>query len=505
MTTNEDLPKFKDVIDNNNTNTDNVVKLVVIFDGQHNHHLTYDQLLIDGQSLLLLLLAAAAARVPYFDVDPDNDPFLYIHTSGSTGSPKCVKLKHQSILILMHERGHFLDPDIVSSPGALKKHCIAFPYPFGHISGSAILPLQLCMGYPLVIYSQFDDHLLFQSVETYRITFLGTFPSFGRRLVDPDVFSRYDMSSLQIVNTGGAAFPGNIARDIIDKYNVIFREGYGMTEYLFITAGRNIADEFKSGNCGPVSPGTECKVADLATGQPLGPNSDGELCVRGLKLFAGYVNNDRAFGEAFDSDGWYMTGDIGHYDLSGNIYITDRLKEIIRVADGNLYVNVSPVEIEQFLLTHPSIAEAAVVDVNNRSGSQWPRAYVKLNSGQTTVVSDIDIKKFVADTLAYTKQLKGGVQFVDNIKRINIGKVDRKFYRNMKRIKLMQKLLLKDIQLKSKQGFRIKCGRLVWPFNKLTDAIVKSQEPVVKEIVQKELANYMGKAIHNMKFEDLFK
>ncbi|CAG2175240.1 unnamed protein product, partial [Oppiella nova] len=106
------------------------------------------------------------------------------------------------------------------------------------------------------------------------------------------------------------------------------------------------------------------------------------------------------------------------------------LKEVVRIGIDNHYINISPVEIEQFLLTHPSIAEVAVVGVNNKSGTHWPRAYVILKPGVTGITAE-GIEKFVFDTLAYTKRLKGGVVFVDRIQRTAIGKVDRKYYRNL--------------------------------------------------------------------------
>ena len=172
-----------------------------------------------------------------------------------------------------------------------------------------------------------------------------------------------------------------------------------MTEYYLVTEIFNIglarAQTYIPGSLGPISPGTEVKVVDLSTGATLGPNTDGEVCVRGNKLFAGYLNNGKAYREAVDGEGWYRTGDIGHYDERENIFITDRLKEVIRIGVGNQYINISPVEIEHYLLTHPSIAECAVVGVNNRARAHWPRAYVVLKPG-APVATGPEIEKFVS-------------------------------------------------------------------------------------------------------------
>jgi acyl-CoA synthetase (AMP-forming)/AMP-acid ligase II len=148
--------------------------------------------------------------------------------------------------------------------------------------------------------------------------------------------------------------------------------------------------EFIPGNTGCVTRLTELKIIDVNTGQSLGPNIDGEICVRGLKMFSGYLNDIKATKEAIDSDGWLHTGDIGHYDQKERIFITDRLKEIIKFGT----FPISPAEIEKFLLTHESVAEVAVVGVKHESETEWPRAYVKVKDGQS--VTEEELKKFVA-------------------------------------------------------------------------------------------------------------
>ena len=163
-----------------------------------------------------------------------------------------------------------------------------------------------------------------------------------------------------------------------------------MTEYLRVSKGTDVNDDYIPGNAGPVSPNTELKVVDLNSGESLGPNTDGEICIRGNKMFSGYLNNEKAF----DSEGWYRTGDIGHYDEKKRIFITDRLKEVIRIGVDNHYINISPVEIEQFLLTHKSIAEVAVIGVLNKAGTHRPRSYVVLRDGHN--VTEKEIQKFVS-------------------------------------------------------------------------------------------------------------
>ena len=148
--------------------------------------------------------------------------------------------------------------------------------------------------------------------------------------------------------------------------------------------------QFTSGCLGRPGHNTEMKVIDINTGKSLGPNIDGEICVRSPKHFSGYLNNPIATKEAIDENGWFHTGDIGHYDEKHRFFITDRLKELIKFGTKQ----VSPTELEQFLLTHESVEEVAVVGVKHETQTQWPRAYVKCAQNKT--VTEEELKKYVA-------------------------------------------------------------------------------------------------------------
>src|SRR5882724_8326308 len=124
-----------------------------------------------------------------------------------------------------------------------------------------------------------------------------------------------------------------------------------MSEYLGITAVSKTDAEYIPGSVGILSANTMVKIVDMNTSKNVGPNLDGEVCVKGNKMFSGYINNDEASKEAFDRDGWYRTGDIGHYDEKERIFITDRVMLMMTISIGNnIKYNISPVEIEMFLL-----------------------------------------------------------------------------------------------------------------------------------------------------------
>lgn len=127
------------------------------------------------------------------------------------------------------------------------------------------------------------------------------------------------------------------------------------------------------------------KTIDLLSGEALPMNEPGEVCFRSPNCFAGYLNNDEATGERIDSDGWYHSGNVGFYDQAGNLYITDRIKELCKYK----HWTVAPAEVESFLQTQPAIAGVCVVGVQHRSEGQHLRAYVQLAENKSATEEEI--------------------------------------------------------------------------------------------------------------------
>ena len=122
----------------------------------------------------------------------------------------------------------------------------------------------------------------------------------------------------------------------------------------------------------------------------MGPNEEGEICIRGPIVMKGYIGNDQATKDTVDADGWLHSGDIGYYDEDGFFYITDRKKELIKYKG----LQVSPTELEKILLTHPDVQDVAVAPVPDEVAGELPRAYVIRRAGST--VTEDDIAKFIA-------------------------------------------------------------------------------------------------------------
>lgn len=161
-------------------------------------------------------------------------------------------------------------------------------------------------------------------------------------------------------------------------------QGYGMTETLFSIINIPIA-KFVAGNVGRLSPHMEMKIVDLQTGKSLGPNQDGEIFLRGPFIFKGYLNNDEATSNTIDKEGWLHTGDVGHYNEEEHIFITDRIKEMIKFR----HFSVFPAEIEAYLLEHEAIAEVVVIGVKHKVDGERPRGYIKVKEGKQLDAEEI--------------------------------------------------------------------------------------------------------------------
>jgi 4-coumarate--CoA ligase len=166
-------------------------------------------------------------------------------------------------------------------------------------------------------------------------------------------------------------------------------------------------------------PNTETRIVDPLTGEDLGVDSDGEVWVRGPQVMQGYLNNPEATAATIDDDGWLHTGDIGHIDADGHLYVVDRLKELIKYKG----FQVAPAELEGILLTHPALADAAVVGLPDEEAGEVPVGYVVLKPDQSA--SPEDIQEFVAGQVASYKQLRN-VVIIDAVPKSPSGKILRR-------------------------------------------------------------------------------
>ncbi|XP_036345246.1 probable 4-coumarate--CoA ligase 3 [Rhagoletis pomonella] len=352
-----------------------------------------------------------------YNVDPNSMVFLPF-SSGTTGLPKAVQLTHNNITV----NGDQLEMGLKLRESG-RQEVLPGILPFFHIYGLNVIMLsKLAMGAKLITMPQFRPEDLIKVLYEYRATILNVVPPMALFMINHPKLTPEIAPELRYVLIGAAPISESDIERFLKKFpQKKLLQGFGMTEtspvaLMVPTNNDHIA------SAGVPAPSTEAKIVatDGKSQKGLGPNTTGELCVRGPQVMKGYLNNDEANADIFFADGWLRTGDIGHYDDDGYFYITDRIKELIKVKG----FQVPPAELEGLLREHPSILEAAVIPVPDEVAGELPRAVVVLREGVQATVEDI--YDYVAERVAEYKKLDGGVVFVPEIPKNPTGKIMRK-------------------------------------------------------------------------------
>jgi len=213
----------------------------------------------------------------------------------------------------------------------------------------------------------------------------------------------------------------------MERLGCSVRQGYGMTETSPVTHSSPAPPKpIKFGSVGVPAPNTECKIIDLETGKELGAGERGEVCVRGPQVMTGYLNNPEATAQTIDVEGWLHTGDIGYFDEDGHFFVVDRAKELIKYKG----FQVAPAELEAVLLTHPSVADAAVIPYPDDEAGEVPKGIIVLREAAEPEA----IMQFIAERVAPHKRIRH-LEFVDKIPKSPSGKILRRILVDMDRAK----------------------------------------------------------------------
>jgi acyl-coenzyme A synthetase/AMP-(fatty) acid ligase len=276
--------------------------------------------------------------------------------------------------------------------------------------------------------SKFEIERFCQVIQRYKISFAYLVPPVLLLLAKHPIVSKYDLSSLQMVNSGAAP----LTRELIDSVNrripLPIKQGYGLSETSPTTHTQAWPEWDKAtGSVGKLLPNLSAKYLD-EDGNELPIGETGELALKGPNVFKGYLNKPELTKAVFTADGYFKTGDIGYEDKEGNFYVTDRVKELIKYKG----FQVAPAELEGILVGHPKVDDAAVIGVySEEHASELPRAYVKLNAG-TAADAEVerDISEFLHAKVAPHKRLRGGLRFVADIPKSASGKILRRILKN---------------------------------------------------------------------------
>jgi 4-coumarate--CoA ligase len=366
-----------------------------------------------GTTNVMDLMGEPIEQVP---VDLMDDVVVLPYSSGTTGFPKGVMLTHHNLVANIAQTEPCIE---MADEGEV---VLAF-LPFFHIYGMQVLMnTALAVGATVVTMPRFDLEQALTIVQEHRVTRFFAVPPVVLALAKHPLVDQYDHSSLKQIFSGAAPLGADLAAEAAKRVGCEVVQGYGMTELSPVSHCTMMGD-FRPGTSGVTVANTECRLVDPETGEDRDVGQEGELWVRGPQVMKGYLNNDEATRLTIDDDGWLHTGDIAVIDEHRHVSIVDRVKELIKYKG----FQVPPAELEALLVSHPKIADVAVIGVPDDEAGELPKAFVVPHPGVELTVEEV--RAHVAEHLASYKQVRI-VEFVDEIPKSASGKILRRMLRD---------------------------------------------------------------------------
>jgi fatty-acyl-CoA synthase len=413
---NEALPFLRKVVLYDPTNPDTTTK-------PHPGFMIWPEVMQAGTKVDIETVDAITASL-------DRDDAINIqYTSGTTGFPKAVVLSHHNILnnaYFSAREMHFSEND---------RLCI--PVPFYHCFGMVLANL-LCLsvGACMVIPAEhFDAPAVLHAIEAERCTAIHGVPTMFIAEMEHPEFNTFNLSSLRTGIMAGAPCPPPLMQRVMqDMHCAEILIGYGETEASPLThlTTRDDNMERRTQTVGKNLPHQEVKIIDVETGATVPLGEIGEICFRGYHIMRGYYGQPEKTAETIDENGWLYSGDLGTMDAEGYVQITGRRKEMIIRGGENIY----PREIEEFIFTHPKVAQVAVFGIPDEYYGEEVMAWVQLHSGETA--TEDEIRAYCKGQIAHFKIPKH-IWFVEEFPMTVTGKLQKFRMREIAMEKLQQK------------------------------------------------------------------
>ena len=344
-------------------------------------------------------------------VDVADHTVVLPYSSGTTGMPKGVMLTHRNLVANIEQVKHaILYKDDEVALAAL---------PFFHIYGMQVLMNGLIAnGVTTISMPRFDMVEALQAVQDLKITRFFAVPPIILGLAKHPIVDQYDMSSVRQIFSGAAPLGAELAAEAGVRLGCEVVQGFGMTE-LSPVSHCTVEGDYRPGTSGITASNTESRIVDPVGGEDQGVGDRGELWVRGPQVMKGYLNNPEATAATVDADGWLHTGDVAIIDEFGHMTIVDRLKELIKFKG----FQVAPAELEALIITHPKVADVAVIGIADDEAGEVPKAFVTAVEGETVTLEEI--QALVAEHLVSYKQIKV-LEVIEAIPKSAAGKILRK-------------------------------------------------------------------------------
>ncbi|TAL76470.1 MAG: long-chain fatty acid--CoA ligase [Beijerinckiaceae bacterium] len=344
-------------------------------------------------------------------IDADSDPAVLQYTGGTTGVPKGAILTHANLMANVEQVRLLLEDSGLEGGRllALLPLCHAFAM-------TSAMNLALASRSEIVLLPRLDMKQMLRTIETERPTLFPVVPALCVAMLSYPGVERFDLSSLRCCISGGAPLPTELKQRFEKRFGIPVVEGYGLTEASPVVTCNRLGEIGPPGSVGRPLARTEVDIRaldDPTRALPAGER--GEVVVRGPQVMAGYWNHPEESREVLQG-GWLRTGDVGHRDENGFLFLTGRIKEVILRSGYNVY----PRTIEEALFCHSAVAEAAVIGIPDERCGEVPKAFVRLRDGEH--VSEAELLAFVATRLNPLER-PVTVEFRSELPKTVVGKV----------------------------------------------------------------------------------
>ena len=358
-------------------------------------------------------------------IDALNDIAVLQYTGGTTGIPKAAMLTHKNLAANTQQAGIWFN----AGRGSDAPEKVMTVLPFFHVFSMTVqMNLSVHMGDEIILMQpapKLDPQALLQLMAREKVGVFAGVPDLYKKLLEVEGNDKYDLSSLKVCVSGAAPLPQQTWESWKKRTGIEIVEGYGLSETSPLAIANPINGRKKVNSIGIPVPLTEVRITNLDfPDQSVPIKVDGEICLRGPQVMKGYWNRPDETEKVMDKDGFFRTGDVGHIDEDGYVFITDRIKDMVIVNGFKAF----PRHIEEAIMKHPAVSEVIAMGVKDSEKGEAVKAFIVLKPDQKVTAEELNA--FLKDKLAHYEQPKPkNIEFRSELPKTPIGKILRKALR----------------------------------------------------------------------------